>query len=248
MSIDPHSVAQLGSAIGNPARVAMCLAMLDGRAWTAGELARVAGVAKSTASEHLTALLEADLVTIRKQRRHAYVCLASPEAAHLIEAAASYAGTPAPVNSMRTATARDDLAAARTCYDHLAGALGVALFDALVDRDLLSVDDGLTVTAEGRSFFAELGGPGALVSPTRRPLVKTCLDWTERRSHLAGHLGGALLRTFVDRAWVAPRSTPRALTVTAAGLDALRTIFGVETDVWPPHRLDEHGGNAVGAR
>lgn len=235
MSVDPHSIARLGSALGSPARVAMCLALLDGRAWTAGELARVAGVARSTASEHLTALLAADLVTIRTQGRHAYVSLASTEAAHIVEIAAAFAGTPTTVTSLRAARLRDDLATARTCYDHLAGALGVSLFDALVARGHLSTADGPGVTPSGRAFLTDLAGPAALDPPTQRPLIRTCLDWTERRPHLAGHLGSVLLRTFHEREWVRPRSNPRALAVTPAGLDALHTVFGVPDDTWPRH-------------
>jgi DNA-binding transcriptional ArsR family regulator len=230
MSVDPRSVAQLGAAFSSPARIAMCLAMLDGRAWTAGELARVAGVARSTASEHVTVLLDMRLVVTRAQGRHTYVCLASPEVAELVEAMTAHAGTPAPVVSVRTAAARDHLAMARTCYDHLAGALGVALFDALIDRGHLSTAGGLILTESGRALFTRIGGESALVPSATRPFAKTCLDWTERRSHLAGHLGAVLLQACRERGWVAPASTRRALIVTPTGQEGFQSVFGVSAE------------------
>ncbi|WP_314650299.1 winged helix-turn-helix domain-containing protein [uncultured Microbacterium sp.] len=236
MIVEPGSVSRLGAALSNPARVAMCLALLDGRAWTAGELARTAGVARSTASEHLTTLLEVGLITMRSQGRHAYISLASPDAAHLIEAATAYAGTPAPVTSLHAAAQRDDLAHARTCYDHLAGVLGVALLDALTTGGHLS--DSLEVTASGRMLFERVTGAAALEQRGRRPLVRTCLDWTERRPHLSGHLGAELLRASTRNGWVVPRAHTRAVSVTAEGWDAFAALFGVAEVRVPGSRIE----------
>lgn len=236
MIIDPTSVSRLGAALSSPARVSMCLALLDGRAWTAGELARTAGVARSTASEHLTTLLDAGLVTLRTQGRHAYVSLASSDAAHLIEAATAYVGRPAPVASLRAATQRDDLAHARTCYDHLAGALGVALLDALTNAGHLS--DALEVTASGRMLFERIAGAAALQPRSRRPLVRTCVDWTERRLHLSGHLGAELLRASTRHGWIVPRAGTRAVSVTAEGQDAFAALFGMAELRVPGRRIE----------
>ncbi len=180
---------------------------------------------RSTASEHLTTLLDAQLIELRRQGRHSYVTLASPDAAHIIEAATAYAGKAAPITSLRAATVRDDLILARTCYDHLAGRLGVALADALIEQGHLSEE--LAVTATGRDLLESIAGPAALVPASRRPLVRTCLDWTERRPHLSGHLGAVLLRAAHDRGWIRPQPTSRAVTISPAGAEAFHTLFGI---------------------
>ena len=190
----PESVARFASLLADRSRAAMCVALLDGRAWTAGELARQAGVTAPTASEHLNLLVSAGVLAEERQGRHRYLRLASPDIARLLEDIAITAGRPAATRSLRTVRVAADLAAARTCYDHLAGELGVRLFDALVADNLIGVSDGLVLTAAGRSWFTDLAGADALRPSTSRPLLRTCLDWTERRPHLAGHLGAVLCR------------------------------------------------------
>jgi DNA-binding transcriptional ArsR family regulator len=229
--LSPESVARFAGQLADRSRAAMCLALLDGQAWTAGELARHAGIAPPTASEHLNRLVQAGLLAEERQGRHRYLRLASPEVARLLEGIAQAAGQPVPVRSLRTVRAAADLAQARTCYDHLAGELGVRLFDAIVAADLISVADGLALTAAGRSWFTELAGPEALRPAGSRPLIRTCLDWTQRRPHLAGVLGAVLYRQLVTRSWVQPRSGSRAVRVTPAGQLALAELFGQAT--WP---------------
>ncbi len=228
MILSPESVARFAAMLADRSRAAMCLALMDGRAWTAGELARHAGIAAPTASEHLNQLVQAGLLTEQRQGRHRYLRLAGPEIARLIEDLAVAAGQPAPTRSLRAVRAAEDLAAARTCYDHLAGALGVWLFDAMVAGGLLNTRDGLALTTAGRSWFIDLAGPEMLQPPRSRPLVRACLDWTERRSHLAGALGATLHQQLVNRSWIRSCGGHRAVRVTPEGELALAELLGAE--------------------
>lgn len=228
MILSPESVARFAAMLADRSRAAMCLALMDGRAWTAGELARQAGIAAPTASEHLTQLVRAGLLAEERQGRHRYLRLAGPEVARVIEDLAAAAGQPAPTRSLRAVRAARDLAAARTCYDHLAGTLGVWLFDAMTAGGLLSTADGLALTTAGRSWFMDLAGPDVLRPPRSRPLVRTCLDWTERKPHLAGALGAVLHRQLVSRSWVRPCQGSRAVRVTPDGELALGELLGAE--------------------
>jgi DNA-binding transcriptional ArsR family regulator len=221
------SLAETAGLFADRTRAAFCQALLDGRAWTAGELARHAGVRPSTASEQLSRLIAGGLLTEERQGRHRYVRLAGPDAAALIEALAAYASdTPRPKN-LRESVRLSAEARARTCYDHLAGQLGVALADAMIARGLVAADSGLAVTPAGRAWLADALGykrpPGA-----RRPLVRGCLDWTERRPHLAGALGAALCATALERQWVRRVGSGRAVKVTPEGAEALREVLGVK--------------------
>jgi DNA-binding transcriptional ArsR family regulator len=229
----PESVSKFASLLADTSRAAMCIALLDGRAWTASELAAQAGITRPTASQHLNELVDEGLLTEVRQGRHRYLRLANAELAELIEHVATVAGRPAATRSLRAVSVAEDLARARTCYDHLAGQLGVQLFDAMVAADLLCTASGLTVTAAGRSWFTELAGPEALRTGPR-PLARACLDWTERRTHLAGALGAALCQQLVTRGWVVRRPGSRAVRVTADGEVALARLLGV-----PP--ADRHG-------
>jgi DNA-binding transcriptional ArsR family regulator len=209
----------------------MCLALIDGRAWTVVELAAHADVARSTASEHATALVEAGLLVQERQGRHRYLRLAAPDVAAMVENLVGAVGHPAPRPfSLRGVRAARDLAAARTCYDHLAGTLGVSLYDGLVANDLLDASAGLALTPAGRDWFAELAGETALRPRGARPLIRTCLDWTERRHHLSGTLGAVLHEQLSERGWVVPSARHRAVTLTDAGAKALHDLL----------RLDRH--------
>ncbi|MFI6848367.1 ArsR/SmtB family transcription factor [Kitasatospora sp. NPDC050467] len=230
-------LAQLAGLLADPTRAAFCTALLDGRAWTAGELARHAGVAPSTASEHLSRLIAGGLLAEERQGRHRYVRLAGPEAAALIEDLTVFAETSATATAparaprnLRESTRLSAEARARTCYDHLAGRLGVAVTDAALARGLVADDAGLAVTERGREWLAGAG----IELPARaghgggRPVVRGCLDWTERRTHLGGALGAALCRTALDRAWVERIGSGRALRVTADGDRALHELLGLQ--------------------
>ncbi|QGN49073.1 ArsR/SmtB family transcription factor [Micromonospora sp. WMMD558] len=221
------ALARLAALLADDTRARICLALLDGRAWTAGELARLAGVAPSTASDHLTRLVRGGLLAEERQGRHRYVRLADPSVAQLVEDLAAHApATPAPVRSLRAARADAALAYARTCYDHLAGRLGVLLRDAMLARGLLDATSGLALTPTGHDWLADLAVPATRLGATRRPLVRDCLDWTERRPHLAGALGAALCDRFLDLGWLA-RGGGRAVRLTPAGGPALALALGV---------------------
>jgi DNA-binding transcriptional ArsR family regulator len=229
MVIDAESVAHFAALLADRSRAAMCLLLLDGRAWTVGELARQVGVKPSTASEHVTQLVAGGVLAEERQGRHRYVRLADAEVARLVEDVAAVAGVPdrAP-SSLRALRVRDELAAARTCYDHLAGRLGVAVFDAMTVRQLLETDAGLTLTPTGLAWFTELGCDVDTLRAARRPLVRTCLDWTERRPHLAGATGAALLRQLRTRSWVTAGRDPRAIRLTQAGRSGLSDLLGLD--------------------
>jgi DNA-binding transcriptional ArsR family regulator len=215
------------SAIADPARAAMLDALLDGVPRSAGALAREAGVAPSTASHHLGRLLDAGLVTVAPDGRRRAFRLARPEVARALEALA-LVSPPRPARTLRRATRAEAERAARTCYDHLAGALGVAVCDALLAAGAISPDGerGYALGPTAGDTFAAIGvTPPA---PARRAYAIRCLDWSERRPHLAGALGAAMADAMLARGWVARVKGSRALLVTDAGRAGLRAGLGVE--------------------
>lgn len=223
------SVAQVGALVGDPARVAMLQALMDGRASTASELAQAAGITPQTASGHLAQLAAASLVTMSKQGRHRYHRLASPEVAQLLESLMRLASDAASVRP-RTGPRDPRLRLARTCYDHMAGWLGVRLADALVMRSWVEIaDDGAVVTPEGLHRLSALGLDVAAGGPAKL-LCRPCLDWSERRPHLAGRLGAALCAHSLQRGWVRRQAGSRALDVTSAGWRDFHALF----DITPP--------------
>lgn len=190
-----HPLARLIGLVADETRAACLLALLDGRAWTAGELARHAGVAASTLSEHLGKLVAGGLLTEERQGRHRYVRLADARVAQLVEDLAAQVapgGDAVRPRNLRESTAGSAMARGRTCYDHLAGRLGIAVTDALTARELLRQDTGFALTDAGVAWFDSAGI--RLDRTSRRPLARACLDWTERRPHLAGVAGAALCR------------------------------------------------------
>ncbi|MFJ5178304.1 ArsR/SmtB family transcription factor [Streptomyces griseoviridis] len=229
---DPRAarLARFAGLVADETRAACLLALLDGRAWTAGELARHAGVAPSTLSGHLDRLVTGGLLAEERQGRHRYVRLADARAAQLVEElAAGTGGSDLPARAgLRAATADSAMARARTCYDHLAGRLGVAVTDALAERGLLLRETGFALTDAGLRWFAATGIP--LDRAGRRPLARACLDWTERRPHLAGAAGAALCRHALETGWCARIGSERAVRVTPTGEAALRELLGVTAE------------------
>ncbi len=201
---DGPRIAHVAALIGDPARANIISALMDGRALTASELASVAGVGPSTASGHLAKLEEGGLIERRRQGRHRYFALAGHQVAHVIETLMALAerAAPRPVRiGPRDAAMRDS----RICYDHLAGAKGVALFRGLHRRGLLNTGDRPTLTHEGRSVLGAMGLDFARIERGRRPMCLPCLDWSERTNHLGGALGAALLELMIERGWAARR-------------------------------------------
>ncbi|MEU9062782.1 helix-turn-helix domain-containing protein [Streptomyces sp. NPDC048430] len=233
--VESPALAALAILLADGTRASFCLALLDGRAWTAIELARHAAVAASTATGHLNLLVRGGLLTQERQGRHRYVRLAGPDTAELIEKLASMAPRRADLpRSLPAANRSRALARARTCYDHLAGALGVAITEAMTDRGLLDWEQGLTLTSDGTAWLAELGI--ALPPATWRPPVRSCLDWTERRPHLAGAVGAALCRHTFDAGWITRIGTSRAVALTDAGQRALKDHLGLADETQTPIR------------
>ena len=229
--VTPDSIARFAGLLADRSRVAMCLALIDGRAWTAGELAEQAGISRSTASEHLTALVVAGILTEEHQGRHRYLRLAGADIAQLIEDLVAAVGVPQQPHSLRSVRAAGALQAARTCYDHVAGELGVAVFDSLVRQSLIDVGSGLTLTAPGREWFTRFAGLDAWTTTSKRPLIRTCLDWTQRRHHLGGRLGAVVLEQLLIRSWVVPAARHRGLDVTPDGAAGLARVLDIEVPV-----------------
>jgi DNA-binding transcriptional ArsR family regulator len=220
--MDVSTTARL---IGEPARAAMLDALLSGEALAAGELARAARVRPATASGHLTRLRAAGLVDVVSAGRHRYYRLAAPEVAEALEAL-SLLGSAAPVRSLRGSRRAAAMALARTCYDHLAGKVGVAVCDALVSRGaLVAGGDGYLLAPAGGELLDRLG---VVVEPGRRHFARPCLDFTERRPHLAGALGAALCGRLMDLRWLVRRVPgERALRLTDEGRTGLAETFGI---------------------
>ncbi|MER6069181.1 winged helix-turn-helix domain-containing protein [Streptomyces sp. NPDC001817] len=230
---DPQAagLAALASLIADETRAACLLALADGRAWTAGELARHAGVAASTLSEHLDKLVAGGLLAQERQGRHRYVRLADAHTAQLVEDLAGRV-PPAAVRgaprSLRESSAGAAMARGRTCYDHLAGRLGMAVTDALTLRGLLRQDTGFALTDAGVEWFGAAGIP--LEVSGRRPLARACLDWTERRPHLAGAAGAALCRHALEVGWCVRIGSARAVKVTPSGERVLSDLLGITSE------------------
>src|SRR5439155_21825486 len=217
--LDPD-VARIAALIGDPSRAAILLALSDGRALPAGELARHASISPQTASAHLDKLFRAHLLAVEVQGRHHYSRLRNPQVAQLLESLSIVARpVPAPAHSDSAKALRF----ARICYDHLAGKLGVTVTRALCDRCYMDDGElGYAVTDAGKAWFRSLGIDVEKLRASRRPLTRRCLDWSERRPHLAGGLGAALANRFVKLKWIARPRNGRAVHLTERGERGLR--------------------------
>ncbi|KZM75606.1 winged helix-turn-helix transcriptional regulator [Nocardia terpenica] len=227
-------IAVVARLLADKTRVTMISALVGDEPMSASQLARIAGVSRATASEHLGQLVQRRLLSVERRGRHAYYRLASADVATILEALAALAPIPSP-NSLRTARQLDELNEARICYDHLAGRLGVALADALLAQGLIYVDgDSLSVDRFRWDEFAPLGVRCGDVPKTGRPLVRPCLDWSERRYHLAGTLASMLTAELLDRGWIVrPRLGDRIVRVTEEGARRLYESLGVDPDAEP---------------
>jgi DNA-binding transcriptional ArsR family regulator len=216
---EPAALAGFAGLLADQTRASMCLALLDGRSWTAGQLAKHAGVAPSTASAHLTLLVAGGILADEHRGRHRYMKLASAGIAGLIEDLVAHIDIAAP---------REAMTRGRTCYDHLAGQLGVAITDAMLKQGLIK-DSGFALTKPGLDWLSTHGIDVGALQAQRRTLARPCLDWTERRFHLAGAAGAALCKHAMDQKWVDKAKSGRAVKVTKKGVDALSDLLSLRT-------------------
>ncbi len=219
------NIALIAALIGDPARADILTALITGQALTATELAAVAGVTKQTISAHLAKLLGAKLLSVTHQGRHKYFRLADEDVAQLLESLMGVAQR-AGVSRVRVGPREPALRKARVCYDHLAGELGVLVFDSLKQRRLLRLrDDTPALTPRGRLFFQTFGIEVEPLAHQRRPLCRLCLDWSMRRYHLAGTLGKSVLERCLDLGWARRTQGTRVVTFPSLGEKALREQF-----------------------
>jgi DNA-binding transcriptional ArsR family regulator len=221
-----NSITHIASLIGEPVRAKILWTLMDGRAYTARELAIGVETTPQNLSMHLGKLLRAGLLSVEAQGRHRYYTFARTEVADAIEAMANL--VPAE-QAMRKDMGAVPINYCRTCYDHLAGKVGVAIMESLVrQKQLVYRDKELDVTPKGVQWFAELGIDCGEIRQQRRAFAKPCLDWTERRHHLAGALGAALLEKMLEAHWLRRSAQSRAMVVTAKGRQALEAYFTVQ--------------------
>ena len=225
MKIGP-GIAGIAALIGDPARANVLTALLPGAALTASELALEAGVTKQTASSHLAKLTDGDLLRMERQGRHRYYALADDGVARLLEALMGVAERRP--TRVRTGPREPALRHARVCYDHLAGDLGVALYDALLARELIAANGSeLAPTRKGDAFLVKFGIDMPLLGKSARPVCRPCLDWSVRRHHLAGGLGAALLDRVFALGWARRKRASRIVEFTPPGRTAFLKAFGI---------------------
>ena len=216
-------MSRIAALLGDPARANILTALMDGRALTAKELAYAAHVSPQTTSGHLAKLTDAQLLTVARQGRHRYFRLSSPLIGHMLESVLAVAGSVAPTPPPWRGG--EALRTARTCYDHLAGRLGVAVADSLSDAGHLVLSaDGGEVTPSGDAFLAKFGAHPA---EGKRVFCRPCLDWSERRPHIAGRLGASLVHRCLDLGWLQRQRDTRAVAITPPGQRGFTEVFGI---------------------
>lgn len=222
---DGPYISTVASLMGDPARASMLTALMSGQALTAGELARQAGIAPPTASGHLGHLLSGGLLIAEKQGRHRYYRIAGPDVAAAIEALMDLTEQLGR-SRFRPGPKEPAMRKARVCYDHLAGERGVELFERLTRQKLITLEDGVIgVTEHGEARIRAFGIDMDSLKSARRPMCKTCLDWSERRSHMAGGLGAGLLNRIFDLKWAKRVDGTRVVRFTASGEAAFAALF-----------------------
>lgn len=237
-------LSRIGELIADRARSRILLALAADRELSASLLAEEAGVSRSTASAHLRKLTEGGLISVRTDGRNRHYRLAGPQVADVLERLTALS-PPEPITSLRSSTRAAQLRTARTCYDHIAGRLGVGIMTSMLDRGWLTGGDGTfdrdrarqdrpaahgqdldyELTSSGRAVLDRLG---VQLPAGRRALVRYCVDWTETRHHLAGKVGRGLRDRFLEAGWIEPRGTSRALRITSSGAEVIKDCFGLE--------------------
>ena len=224
--ISRYRLAEIAALFGDPTRAGIVTSLWDGRARPAGELARLAGVTPATASGHLSRLVEGGVLRVEPRGRHRYFRIAGPGVADALESLGQLL-TPR-TTSREAHGVPEPMARARMCYDHVAGRLGVAITEALIERRLLLWrDQAFALPPSGRRWFERIGVDVGALERGRRPLLRGCLDWTERREHLGGALGAALTSDLLERDWIRRERGGRTLFVTREGRSGLARTLGV---------------------
>ena len=224
-------MVEIAALVGDTARATMLAALMSGQALTSSELASLAHISRPTASGHLGKLVAARLLAVSQKRRNRYYRIASPLVAKMLESIKAVAAIETPARHRPHSAQEDALRFARTCYDHLAGRLGVAIADALVARRFIVLtDDGGAVTAAGTRFLTKFGVDFDGKSAGRRIFCRACLDWSERRYHVAGFVGAEIWRRCFELGWVAQQRDSRTVRVTTIGRRGLRDTLGVKLD------------------
>ena len=233
MKDGPH-IARIAALIGDSARAEVLTALMADRALTATELADIAGVTKQTISAHLAKLLDAGLIAVESQGRHRYFRLADRDVAHLLESLMNVAFRAGAVR-LRASPREPALRRARMCYDHLAGEVGVQFYEALVRQGMLqATPQGAAITPAGVQWFAHVGIDTSTLGQQRRMVCRPCLDWSDRRHHLGGALGAALLQRLFDGGWAHRAQGSRVVHFTPKGELALRQWLGTHPDAPNP--------------
>jgi DNA-binding transcriptional ArsR family regulator len=223
------NLVEVAALIGDTARATMLAALMDGEALTATELAYCANISRSTASEHLAKLVAARLLVVTRKRRFCYYRIASPLIASMLESMMTVAAIEVPPRHRARSAGDDAVRFARSCYDHLAGQAGVAVTDALVAMGhVVLTDDGGEVMPSGEAFLAAFGADVSAGRRSRRLFCQPCLDWSERRYHIRGVVGAAMLSRLLELAWFKRVPGGRALALTPVGRAGLSEVFGVE--------------------
>ena len=220
--------ASIASLIAEPSRAIMLWNLLDGRAYTAGELAVCSNISPQSASNHLNKLLRHDIVSIEKQGRHRYYKFSRPEVAGVIESMANLITPSKRLSDVRSEN-NHGIRYARTCYDHLAGTVGVSITEAMVNQGILIIDGfNYMLTDKGMDWFGKLGIDIEQIKSKQRSFARCCLDWSERKHHLAGALGAAFLQSLLDKDWMRRKRNSREIVITGLGQQELYYLLKLE--------------------
>jgi DNA-binding transcriptional ArsR family regulator len=223
------NLVEVAALVGDTGRATMLAALMGGQALTGNELGLLAGLGKSTTSEHLSKLVAAKLITATAQGRFKYYRISSPRVATMLESIIAVAAIDVPPRYQPRSAADEALCLARTCYDHLAGRLGVTLSDAMIAEGCLVLsDDGGELTPKGRELLSSFGANLTTRRASHRIYCKPCLDWSERRYHVAGHVGAEICRRCFELKWIERQPGTRAVKVTSTGRRGLRTTFNID--------------------
>lgn len=226
--MEEENFISTASLLCEPSRAKIVWNLLDGRAYTASELALVSDLSATSVSNHLSKLLNGKIVKVDIQGRHRYYSFANSEVAYVVESMANLSNQK-PTSKVNNQLSKNDVKYCRTCYDHLAGKVGVLIADKLVSDKIIELrDKSYVVTENGNRFFSDFGLDLTKLQKQRRYFTKACLDWSERKYHLAGSLGNAILEKMLELDWVRRTKNSRAIVITSVGQNGLRDKFGIE--------------------